>query len=83
MRFHNSRPIPNGFIIKACAVRKRQNGWYVSITEDKSVPDYTTKSLEDVVKVIGCDMGIIKIVHLSDRTQIENPKFSTTKKAAL
>ncbi len=30
MRFHNSRPIPIDFTIKACTVRKRQNGWYVS-----------------------------------------------------
>jgi putative transposase len=82
MRFHNSRPIPDGFIIKACAVRKRQNGWYVSIRiENKSVPDYMTKPLKDVVKVIGCDLGITKLVHLSDGTQIENPKFSTSKKA--
>ncbi|WP_333148038.1 transposase [Microcoleus sp. B13-B6] len=82
MRFYNSRPIPNGFTVKACTVRKRQNGWYVSVRiEDKSVPDYTTKSLKDVVKVIGCDLGLTKLVHLSDGTQIQNPKFSTTKKA--
>ena len=82
MRFYNSRPIPNGFTIKACTVRKRQNGWYISVRiENKSVPDYTTKPLKDVVKVIGCDMGLTKLVHLSDGTQIENPKFSTTKKA--
>ena len=82
MRFYNSRPIPDGFTIKACAVRKRQKGWYVSVRiEDESVPDYLAKSLKDAVKVIGCDMGITKLVHLSDGCQIENPKFSTTKKA--
>ena len=82
MRFYNSRPIPDGFTIKASAVRKRQNNWYVSVRiEDKSVPDYLAKSLKDVVKVIGGDMGITKLVHLSDGFQIENPKFSTTKKA--
>lgn len=82
MRFYNSRLIPDGFTIKACAVRKRQNGWYVSIRiEDKSVPDYITKPFEDVVKVIGCDLGITKFVHISDGDQIKNPKFSTTKKA--
>jgi len=81
MRFHKSRPISGSFTIKACAVRRRQNGWYVSIRiEDKSIPDYTTKPLKGVVKVIGCDMGITKLVHLSDGAQIENPKFSTTKK---
>ena len=82
MRFYNSRPIPNGFTVKACTVRKRQNGWYVSVRiEDKSAPDYTTKPLKDVVKVIGCDMGLTKLVYLSDGTQIENPKFSITKTA--
>jgi putative transposase len=35
MRFYNSRPIPDGFTIKACAVRKRQNGWYVVKIDDK------------------------------------------------
>ncbi|MGB7711351.1 MAG: transposase [Microcoleus sp.] len=82
MRFYNSRSIPDGFIIKACAVRRRQNGWYVSIRiEEKSIPDYLTKSLKDVVKIIGCDLGITKLVHLSDGDQIKNPKFSTNKKA--
>ena len=82
MRFHNSRLIPIGFTIKACTVRKRENGWYVSIRiEDKSVPDYITKPLKDVVKVVGCDMGITKLVYLSDGSQIEHPKFSTTKKS--
>jgi putative transposase len=82
MRFYNSRPIPDGFTIKACAVRKRQNGWYVSIRiEDKSVPDYKAKSLKDVTQVIGCDLGITKLVHLSDGFQIKNPKISTSKKA--
>lgn len=81
IRFYNSRSIPDGFTIKACAVRKRQNGWYVSIRiENKSVPDYIAKPLKDVVKVIGCDLGITKLVHLSDGYQIKNPKFSTNKK---
>jgi putative transposase len=82
MRFYNSRPIPNGFAIKACTLRKRRNGWYVSIRiEDKSVPEYSAKLLGDNPKVIGCDLGITKLVHLSDGYQIENPKFSTNKKA--
>jgi putative transposase len=82
MRFHNSRSIPDGFAIKACTARKRQNGWYISIRiEDKSVPEHSPKSLSGHLKVIGCDLGITKLVHLSDGCQIENPKFSTNKKA--
>jgi len=82
MRFYNSRSIPGGFTIKACTVRKRQNGWYISIRiEDKSVPEYSSKALGENPKVIGCDLGITKLVHLSDGYQIANPKFSTNKKA--
>jgi len=81
MRFHNSRSIPDGFTIKACTVRKRQNGWYISIRiEEKSVPEYSPTTLGDSPKVIGCDLGITKLVHLSDGCQIENPKFLTNKK---
>ena len=81
MRFYNSRPIPDGYVIKAATVRPRQNGWYVSIRiEDKEVPNSSVKPLSEVNKIIGCDLGITKLVHLSDGTQIENPKFGTSKK---
>jgi putative transposase len=82
MRFFNSRLIPLGFIIKAATIRKRQDGWYISVRiEDKTIPDYISKPLTEVKSVIGCDLGITKLLHLSDRYQVENPKFSTNKKA--
>jgi putative transposase len=81
MRFYNSRSIPDGFTIKAAAIRKRQDGWYVSIRiEDKTIPDYIARPLTEVNKIVGCDLGITKLVHLSDGYQIENPKFLTNKK---
>jgi putative transposase len=81
MIFFNSRPIPARFTIKAATIRKRQDGWYVSVRiEDKTVPDYIPKPLCDVKSVLGCDMGITKLVHLSDGHQIKNPKFATNKK---
>lgn len=81
MRFYNSRVIPFRFVIKAVTVRKRQDGWYISVRiEDKTVPDYIPKPLPEVYKVLGCDLGITKLVHLSDRYQIENPRFATNKK---
>ena len=82
MRFFNSRLIPTGFTIKAATLRKRQDGWYISIRiEDKTIPDYVKKPLNEVNSILGCDLGITKLVHLSDRYQIDNPKFSTNKKA--
>ena len=81
MRFFDSRPIPDGFNIKAATVRKRQDGWYISIRiEDKSVPDYIFRPLNEVQTVIGLDLGITKLVHLSDRQQFDNPRFATNKK---
>ncbi|NMG11152.1 RNA-guided endonuclease TnpB family protein [Brasilonema sp. UFV-L1] len=81
MRFHDSRLIPDGFKIKAATIRKRQDGWYVSIRiEDKAVPDYIARPLTDIKTIIGCDLGITKLVHLSDNHQIGNPKFLTNKK---
>lgn len=81
MRFFNSRPIPDGFTIKACTVCKRQDGWYVSIRiEDKTVPDYIPRPITSIKSVLGCDMGIVKFVHLSDGHQVKNPKFATNKK---
>jgi len=82
MRFFNSRLIPTGFTIKAATLRKRQDGWYISIRiEDKTIPDYVKKPLNEVNSILGCDLGITKLVHFSDRYQIDNPRFSTNKKA--
>ena len=78
MRFHHSRPIPNSFTIKAATIRQRQDGWYVSVRiEDKTVPEYKQSALTDVKSVIGCDLGITYLVHLSDGYQIKNPRFAT------
>ncbi|MCW5314909.1 transposase [Nostoc sp. KVJ3] len=82
MRFFKSRLIPDGFTLKSATIRKRQDGWYVSIRiEDKSIPDYVLKPIDEVKSILGFDLGITKLVHLSDRYQINNPKFSTNKKA--
>ncbi|QSJ20205.1 transposase [Nostoc sp. UHCC 0702] len=81
MRFYNSRPIPDGFTIKAATIRKRQDGWYVSLRiEDKSIPDYIARPLTEVKSILGCDLGLTKLVHLSDHHQIDNPRFATNKK---
>ncbi|MGH7999990.1 MAG: transposase [Brasilonema sp.] len=53
----------------------------VSPIEDKTIPDYAAKSIDDVKSVLGCDLGLTKLVHLSDRYQVDNPRFSTNKKA--
>ena len=81
MRFYNSRPIPEGFSIRTVTIRHKQDGWYMSVRiEDKSVPEFPTLSLEEVKTAVGLDLGITKLVHCSDGSQIENPKFATNTK---
>ncbi len=81
MRLFNSRPIPDGFRINSVTVRQKQDGWYVSVRiEDKTVPDYAARHLTEVRTVIGCDLGIAKLVHLSDGYQFDNPKFGINKR---
>lgn len=83
MRFYNSRPIPDGFSIRTVTIRRKQDGWYMSVLiEDKSIPDFPIKPLEEVNTAIGLDMGITKLVHCSDGSQFHNPKFSTDSKTS-
>ena len=80
VKFYNSRPIPDGFKIKSVTVRKKSNGYYVSVRiEDKSVPKNPTKNVEEVKTVTGLDMGLGKLVYCSDSSAIDNPKFATNK----
>jgi len=81
MRFYNSRSIPVGFQIKTVTVRQKANDYYVSLRiEDKLVPDFPIIADGDVKTIIGCDMGLSKLVYLSDGSVINNPRFATNKK---
>ena len=80
VKFYNSRPIPDGFKIKSVTVRKKSNGYYVSVRiEDKSVPTFPVKQLEEITTITGLDMGLGKLVYCSDCSAIDNPKFTTNK----
>ncbi len=81
MRFYDSRPIPEGFEIKTVTVRQKTDGYYVSLRlEDKSVPNFPIIADSDVKTITGCDMGLGKLVYLSDGSAINNPRFATSKK---
>lgn len=82
MRFHNSRPIPEGFNIRTVTIRAKADGWHMSVRiEDKSVPDFPVPNDADIKTVVGLDMGIGKLVYCSDGSAINNPKFATSKPA--
>ena len=76
MAYFNSRAIPEGFKIKTVTVRCKADGWYVSLRlEEKTIPDVPKIELSQVKSAIGADLGIRKLISLSDDTTIPNPKF--------
>ncbi|NEN99758.1 MAG: transposase [Moorea sp. SIO3I7] len=80
MGFYNSRPIPDGFTMKSVTVRRKSRGWFVSIQiEDKSVPLPPVKTRDEIDpgRVKGCDLGIRKLVSISDGQIIANPAKSS------
>jgi len=80
-KFFNSRPIPDGFVVKSVTIRKKTNGWFVSVRiEDPKVPDFPIMSIDEVNTAVGGDMGIRKLITFSDGSQVKNPRLSTNKK---
>ncbi|MFB2923594.1 RNA-guided endonuclease InsQ/TnpB family protein [Aerosakkonema funiforme] len=81
MRFYNSRPIPEGFVIKTVTIRRKTDGWYMSVRiEDKSIPEIVKRDISDLKTVVGIDLGLTKLVHCSDGSQINHPRFATNNK---
>ena len=79
MRFYNSRSIPDGFDIRAVRVKQKADGWYVSVRiENKTGPDFPIIPDSESKIITGCDMGLIKLVYLSDGS-VERPGFATNK----
>lgn len=82
MRFFNSRPIPTGFAIRSVTIRKKTDGWFMSVRlEDTSVPELPVLPTSKIKTAVGVDMGLTKLVHCSDGSDIDNPRFGTNNKA--
>src|SRR4028119_1304204 len=80
MRFYNSRYIPDGFDIRTVTVKQKADGWYVSVRiENKTVPDFPIIPDSEIKTITGCDMGLTKLVYLSDGSVIDRPRFATNK----
>lgn len=81
MRFYNSRSIPDGFDIRTVTVNQKAEGWYVSVRiENKTVLDFPIIPDSEIKTITGCDMGLTKLVYLSDGSAIDRPGFATNKK---
>lgn len=75
MRFFQSRQFPDGFDVRSVTVRRKADGWYMSVRlQDDTVP--SPINLNEVKTGLGADLGINKLVSLSDGETIHNPRFA-------
>lgn len=72
IKFHQSRPIPDGFVVKQARVVRRASGYFVmlSLQLDINVPDISFHG-----HPIGIDVGLDSFLATSEGTVIARPKF--------
>ncbi len=72
VRFHQSRPIPDGATIKQARIVKRASGWYVMLTLqwDVSVPSVMPHG-----EGVGIDVGLTNFIATSNGLLVKRQKF--------
>ncbi|MCF2147583.1 transposase [Desmonostoc muscorum LEGE 12446] len=74
MQFFQSRPFPLGFKIRSTTVRKKADGFYLSVLlMDDTVPNLPAP--QQIQAALGVDLGIKKLVSFSNGETIVNPRF--------
>lgn len=81
VKIHNSRDLASVKDVGTCTVKRRGGSWYISmVVEVADLPEQ--KKLEDCKSVVGIDVGVNKLVSLSDGSFIENTRPATKKRTA-
>jgi putative transposase len=80
MRYLDSRTIPMDAEPRTITVLKEADGWYMSVLLNLSESLPEVVELERVDSAVGIDVGINKLISLSDGSFVENPRFATSKK---
>jgi putative transposase len=80
MRYIDSRSIPSDAEVRTVTVIKKAEGWYMSVLLNlpESLPEITP--IESVKSAVAIDVGINKLISLTDGSFVENPRFATNKK---
>ena len=77
MRFYLSRPIAKGFEIRTVTVRRKSDGWYMSVRlENEDIPSPVPIPTGEAKSAVAVDLGIRKLAALSNGELVENPQFS-------
>jgi putative transposase len=80
MRYLDSRTIPESADIRTVTIIKKTDGWHISVLLkiDDELPVLSSDEL--VESAVGIDVGINRLIALSNGSFIENPKFATNKR---
>ncbi|MBR8838696.1 MAG: transposase [Stigonema ocellatum SAG 48.90 = DSM 106950] len=82
VKFHNSRELSLIQKIKTTTVKREGENWYISMLVEIPGELQAVKPLEDCLSVVGIDVGVNKLVALSDGSFQENSYVATNKKTA-
>jgi putative transposase len=82
MRYLDNREwsIPSDAEIRTVTVKKLADGWYISVLLNTADILPEIADIETVESSVGIDLGINRLVALSDGSFIENPRHSTNKR---
>jgi putative transposase len=80
MRYLDSRAIPESADIRTITVMKKTDGWHISVLLKIEDELPVLGSSEVVESAVGIDMGINRLIALSNGSFVENPRFATNKR---
>ena len=82
IKFHNSRDLSVIQDLRTCTIRRVGGNWYISMLVNiaDTLPDI--KLLEECKSIVGIDVGINKLVALSDGSFAENKRPETNTRTA-
>jgi putative transposase len=80
VRMHNSRDFSQIEEIRTCTVKRTTGGWVLSMLVDDG--NVLPELKEDVRSVVGIDVGVNKLIALSDGSFVENIQPTTNPRTA-
>jgi len=82
VKFHNSRDLSLIQDLRTCTVKREGGNWYISMLVDIAEVLPSVKPLEECKSIVGIDIGINKLVALSDGRFQENKRTTTNARTA-
>ena len=82
VKFHNSRDLTQIQDLRTCTIKRDGGNWYISMLVDIPAILPELKPLDECKSVVGIDVGVNKLVALSDGSFQENKRAATNTRIA-